>query len=126
VMLGDISMKRILVIDDDLMILAALDMVLQDAGYETEVSPKNGEFIEQSLQRQHPDLIVLDILLSGHDGRTICKNLKSEDATKHIPIILMSAHPNAEKTAYEAGANYFLAKPFDIDALLDKIEELTP
>src|SRR5690242_3142912 len=103
-------MKRILIVDDDRAILEGIDILLQDAGYETEVSSKNGEFVEQALQKQIPDLIVLDILLSGHDGREICKKLKSQEATKNIPVILISAHPNAEKTAFEAGADDFLAK----------------
>lgn len=115
-------MKRILVVDDDLAILEALDLMLRDAGYETEVSTKNGDYVEQSLERQLPDLIVLDILLSGHDGRTICKKLKSQEATKNVPVILISAHPNAEKTAFEAGADDFLEKPFDIDNLLAKVQ----
>ncbi len=118
-------MKRILVIDDDVSILEALNMMLQDAGYDTETSTKNGEYVERSLKRQLPDLIVLDILLSGHDGRTICKKLKSQDATKKIPIILISAHPDAQKTAFEAGADDFLEKPFNIDDLLAKVERLT-
>jgi DNA-binding response OmpR family regulator len=117
-------MKRILVIDDDVSILEALNMTLQDAGYDTETSTKNGEYVERSLMRQLPDLIVLDILLSGHDGRTICKNLKSQEATKNIPIILISAHPDAAKTAFEAGADDFLEKPFNIDDLLARVERL--
>jgi DNA-binding response OmpR family regulator len=117
-------MKRILVVDDDLAILEALDITLRDAGYETETSTKNGEYVERSLRRQLPDLMILDILLSGHDGRDICKSLKSREETKHIPIILISAHPNAEKTALEAGADDFLAKPFNIDDLLDRIVRL--
>jgi DNA-binding response OmpR family regulator len=115
-------MKRILVVDDDLAILEALDMMLQDAGYETETSTKNGDYVEQSLKRQLPDLVVLDILLSGHDGRTICKQIKSQEATKQVPVILISAHPNAAKTAFEAGADDFLEKPFDIDNLLAKVK----
>ena len=117
-------MTRILIVDDDLAILEALDIMLQDAGYETETSTKNGEYVDQSLKMQRPDLIVLDILLSGHDGRAICKKLKSREATRHIPVILVSAHPNAEKSAFEAGADDFLAKPFDIDDLLAKVERL--
>jgi len=117
-------MKRILVVDDDLAILEALDITLRDAGYETETSTKNGEYIERSLRRQLPDLMILDILLSGHDGRDICKKVKSREETKQIPVILISAHPNAEKTALEAGADDFLAKPFNIDDLLAKVERL--
>jgi DNA-binding response OmpR family regulator len=64
---------------------------------------------------------LLDVLLSGKDGRTIARQLKSQEDTKHIPIIMFSAHPSAEQTAREAGADDFIAKPFEIDDLLEKI-----
>jgi CheY-like chemotaxis protein len=71
-----------------------------------------------------PDLVLLDMLLSGKDGREIVRQLKSDEKTKHIPVIMFSAHPSAERTAFEAGADDFVEKPFDIDVLLHKIERL--
>jgi CheY-like chemotaxis protein len=65
------------------------------------------------------------MLLSGKDGLKITKQLKNQDSTKHIPIILFSAYPSAEDDARRAGANDFIAKPFDIDVLLAKIEQYT-
>ncbi|MEP6774019.1 MAG: response regulator [Chloroflexota bacterium] len=115
---------KILVIDDDEAILDALDAVLQDEGYQTDVSTKDGEYVDYVLQRELPDLIILDILLSGHDGRDICKKIKNDERTSHIPIILMSAHIRGEDAAHQAGADAFLAKPFDINELLDKIARL--
>jgi DNA-binding response OmpR family regulator len=115
---------RILVIDDDFAILAAIDDVLQLEGYVTETSTKSGEYIEHVLRKGLPDLIILDILLSGHDGRTICTKLKSQEHTKQIPIILISAHPEAKATAFEAGADDFIAKPFDIDQLVEAVARL--
>lgn len=116
--------RRILVIDDDEAILEALNTVLTEEGYRTEVSTKNGEYVERALQRELPDLVILDILLSGHDGREICKKLKSDERTKHIPIILISAHIKGESTAIEAGADAFVAKPFDIYELLEKVAQI--
>ena len=115
--------KKILVIDDNPDILLALQAMLEDAGYNVEVS----EQIQNILQAMRdtsdlPDIILLDMLLSGEDGRMITKQLRSQDSTKHIPIILFSAYPSAENDAYLAGANDFIAKPFDIDVLLAKIE----
>jgi DNA-binding response OmpR family regulator len=118
--------KRILIIDDDPGILVPLELLLQDAGYDVETSTKNGEFVEAAVMNQPPDLIILDILLSGHDGGTICKQLKSQEHTHHIPIILISAHPNARVISDEAGADGFLEKPFDVDVLLEQIEHLLP
>ncbi|MGA7730371.1 MAG: response regulator [Chloroflexia bacterium] len=117
--------KRILVIDDDTSILTSLELLLEDAGYDVQTSTKNGELIDAEIRARPPDLIILDILLSGHDGRTICKHLKGQEETRHIPIILISAHPNAGAMSTEAGADGFLAKPFDIEILLEQVEILT-
>lgn len=117
---------KILVVDDDANILDALKFMLEDAGYKVETVGKNGGVINKEIRDDRPDLILLDVLLSGHDGRDICKNLKGQKATKNIPVIMISAHPDAEKTSLQAGANFFLPKPFEVDMLLAKIEKYIP
>jgi len=112
--------RRILVVDDEPDILEFLRELLEDEGYIVLASDK-GECLEQLHNGGLPDLILLDVLLSGKDGRTIVRYLKSQEETKAIPIIMFSAHPNAEVAARQAGAEDFLAKPFDIDVLLEKI-----
>lgn len=114
---------KILVLEDDRAILEALEMALQDGGYETVSSTQDGERLENLLREGLPDLILLDILLSGHDGRDICKQLKAQEATKHIPVVMISAHPAAKDAAIEAGADGFLAKPFDLDELMAIVEQ---
>jgi DNA-binding response OmpR family regulator len=66
---------------------------------------------------------VLDVLLSGKDGRELVKYLKTQKETRSIPVIVISAHPTAEASALEAGADLFLAKPFDLSYLLNNIGE---
>ena len=118
--------KKILIIDDDIDILDAMKITLESEGYDVTISEK-GEYVENiSEDNALPDLIIIDVLLSGKDGRIICKKLKSEKVTKNIPIIMISAHPSAEKSITNVGANEFLAKPFDIDVLLQKINNLLP
>lgn len=114
--------KKILVVDDDLDILDALQLMLEDAGYEVTTTEK-GEYAENLRDTNGglPDVIVLDVLLSGKDGRLICQKLKSQQETKHIPIIMISAHPNAKQSVAAVGADDFVAKPFDMDDLLAKI-----
>ena len=112
--------KRILVVDDDPDILEFLEVILEEEGYAVVTSDK-GEYLHQLHNGGLPHLILVDVLLSGKDGREIVKYLKSQQETKHIPIIMFSAHPSAEETARQAGANDFLAKPFNIDDLLAKI-----
>ncbi len=112
--------KKILVVDDEPDILEFLQVILEEEGYAVLASEK-GEFLEQLHNGGLPELILVDVLLSGKDGREIVKHLKSQEETKHIPVIMFSAHPSAEHTAREAGAEDFLAKPFEIDDLLAKI-----
>ena|SRR5690242_12753299 len=112
--------KHILVVDDDPDILIFLQVILEDEGYSVVTSDK-GEYLEQLHNGGLPDLIVLDMLLSGKDGRDIVKYLKRNPETNHIPVIMISAHPNAGKEARQAGADDFLGKPFDIEKLLAKI-----
>lgn len=115
--------KRLLVVDDERDILEFLRIILEEEGYEV-VTAEKGEYLEQLRNGGLPHLILVDVLLSGKDGRAIVKFLKSQEATKHIPVIMFSAHPSAAETARQAGADDFLAKPFEIDVLLAKIAHL--
>lgn len=114
--------KKILVVDDDEDILEPLALLLEGHGYTVETIVK-GEQTERKVASFKPDLVLLDILMSGSDGRAICKQLKAVKATKKIPVILMSAHPGASKDSIDAGADAFIAKPFETDELLKKITE---
>jgi DNA-binding response OmpR family regulator len=116
--------KKILVVDDDPDILDSLRLVLNQEGYDVQTTEK-GDYVEKLHDNNGglPALIILDVLLSGKDGRIICKKLKSRKDTKHIPIIIISAHPDAEVSALKVGANAFLAKPFDLLQLLELIDK---
>lgn len=109
-------MKRVFVVDDEKSILEALEFMLREEGYEVFSSSRGAELL--NINGNLPDVIVLDVLLSGEDGRDIARRLKGQDKTKNIPIIMISAHPNAQLTVRECGADDFLAKPFDIQDLL--------
>lgn len=116
------SMPKILIIDDDPDILEVLQLTLQMEGFETRTN-RRGEEIFNEVNSFKPDVILLDILLSGSDGRMLCKQLKSDSHTKNIPVILISAFPNGKDTIRLAGANDFIPKPFDIDDLLSRVEK---
>ncbi|GCF06575.1 response regulator [Dictyobacter arantiisoli] len=108
---------HILVVDDDEGIVEVIQIVLEGEGYV--VRTANNRDNLQNLTDDLPDLILLDVLLSGDDGRDICKSLKSNATTKDIPVIMLSAHADADKVAAAGGADDFLEKPFDVDALID-------
>ena len=114
-------MKKILLIDDDPDVIAVLQVLLKKNGYEVASASREEEAYNQ-VKFFKPDLIVLDVLLSGVDGRIICKKLKSSSASKHIPIIMFSAHPGAQKNMEEFGADDFISKPFESNKLLERIE----
>src|SRR5690348_2276001 len=100
--------KKILVVDDDPDILEFLQVILEEEGYTVATTDK-GDYVGKLHDGELPTLILLDILLSGRDGREIVKSLKSHKETKHIPVIMFSAHPSAETTARACGADDFIA-----------------
>jgi CheY-like chemotaxis protein len=118
----------VLVIDDDPEILAATQAVLASHGYAPYLSDAANPQIVDDLLRGtfKPRLILLDILLSGKDGREICRELKSKAVTRNIPVIMFSAYPHAADSAYEAGADGFLSKPFGLKELISAVEEFLP
>lgn len=109
--------KKILVVDDDTSILEAVQTVFQMEGYEV-YTCSNGNGALSIIAKEFPHLVVLDVLLSGEDGRDVTRTIRSDKAIAHIPIVLFSANPNTQESALEAGANAFLSKPFDIDELI--------
>lgn len=113
-------MQKILVVDDDEGIVEVVQIVLEGEGYAVQTS-LDDTFIEH-LTDDLPDLILLDVLLSGTDGREICTRLKSNEATKYIPIVMLSAHSDTGKLADSSGADGFLEKPFDVDALIETVQ----
>ena len=70
-----------------------------------------------------PSLILLDVLLSGSDGRELCRDIKATPKTKDIPIIMFSGHPGAALQFETYGADDFIAKPFNTEALLEKLHQ---
>ena len=112
--------KTILVVDDDPDILDAVQILLESEGFKVLTSTKGIDVDAISIQ-QMPDLILLDVLLSGYDGRKIAKKLKMQNITKNIPVVMMSAHPTARNDIKEYLADDFISKPFDIDYLMNKI-----
>lgn len=112
-----------MIADDDPGIVDAVGMMLEFEGYEV-TSTMDGSTVVD-MMNDHPDLLLLDIWMSGEDGRDICKKLKHTMETKNIPVIMISASRDIQTSAIESGADDFLAKPFDMAELVNKIERLT-
>lgn len=115
--------KRILIADDDQSILEVIQLILEDEGYKVDTSV-DGEDIF-NMKSDFPDLLLLDIRMSGIDGRDICKYVKSHHHIKNIPVIMISANKDTEQIAKKVGADDFLTKPFEIDDLIGKVKKYT-
>ena len=113
--------KKILIVDDDCDILEPLELILESEGFKVDTTDK-GKFIYTKIADFKPDLLLLDILMSGSDGRDICRTLKNDKKNKDLIVIMMSAHPTAAQDSTDIGANDFIAKPFETADLLSMID----
>jgi DNA-binding response OmpR family regulator len=113
----------ILVLDDDPDISTMLKLMLEYKGYRVTTANRPDE-MHKHLQKETPGLIIMDMLLSGMNGTDVCAELKQNEKTANIPILMISAHPNAHEICLKAGANDFVSKPFDMYDILAKIGSL--
>lgn len=115
--------KKILVVDDSQAILDVMTLALEAEGYEVSTCATGACF--RHMEGNLPHLIMLDVLLSGEDGADICQRLKSDEETRHIPVVLISAHAGLQETAGRCGADGFLVKPFHLSELRDIVKKHT-
>jgi DNA-binding response OmpR family regulator len=116
-------MTRILAVDDDHDILEVLQFILEDSGYTVDTL-SDGEKLMEKIHENFPDLILMDIMLGKLDGRELCKNVKARIDTHNIPVIMISASHNlSDVLKQECAPDDFIAKPFDLDVLLKKIQK---
>jgi two-component system phosphate regulon response regulator PhoB len=118
---------KIMVIEDDTDIRETMVYALEDAKYEV-VASEDARILK-FLNQHNPDLILLDNWLSDWksdaSGEQISKQLKTNPATKHIPIIMVSAVSNIGEIAKAGMADAFLRKPFDLKELIEMVEKYT-
>ncbi|PIR82589.1 response regulator [Candidatus Kaiserbacteria bacterium CG10_big_fil_rev_8_21_14_0_10_59_10] len=118
-----VTRKKVLVIDDNSDILFVMQEALTLRNYDVHLSEI---FIGvAATEKSAPDLIYLDISLVGKDGREVARELKSHGGTKNIPIIILTAYQNADELTKEAGADDYLAKPFQLEHLWEMTERYT-
>jgi len=115
-------MNKILVVDDDTDILTVVEILLKMNHFSVRTISK-WEEITATITSFSPDLILLDVALGGADGREICKQLKKSDQTRHIPVILFSAHFDLVNNIKEYLADGLITKPFETSYLLETIRK---
>lgn len=113
-------MNRVLIVDDNTDILWVVEIILKRYGFNV-MSTLKGEEVLAKTKMFSPQLILLDVFLSGIDGIDVCNALKANPETKDIPIIMISAHTNFKDIKKFCRADDFIAKPFDANELVKKI-----
>ena len=117
------STPRILIVDDEKNIVEALRYNLDREGYETLVSFDGLDALDQA-KTQIPDLIILDWMLPGKNGLEVCKHLSSQEATRHIPIILLTVRSDEtdKVLGLEMGAVDYVTKPFSTREMMARVK----
>ncbi|WP_092302659.1 response regulator [Pseudomonas sp. NFIX28] len=112
-------MSSLLIVDDDLEVLALLKKFFVQHGYSVEVATE-GASLWAALERQVPDLIILDLMLPGENGLTLCQRLRQQHA---VPVIMLTAMGELSDrvVGLEMGADDYLSKPFDARELLARV-----
>ena len=118
-------MAKILIIDDDEQATTLLERVLAIKGHQATSLNDSADTIQVATSTS-PDLILLDLMMPEPNGFEVCKMLRADPNLFQIPIVIITAMDDndSKETAYAAGANDYLTKPFRIDALSDAIDSL--
>ena len=117
-------MSKVLVVEDNNLNLRLFDDLLTMKGHKVIIS-KDGIGLEKLVAEENPDLILMDIQLNGLSGLELIKDLKQNNASRHIPIIAITAFAmqNDEKRIMESGCDMYLTKPVSIDGFFFAIEK---
>jgi two-component system alkaline phosphatase synthesis response regulator PhoP len=115
--------EKILVVEDEKDIVKMLDYNLKKEGFRT-VSVRDGEDALDIVSKEHPDLVILDLMLPGMDGLEVCKTLKKNTKTTSIPIIMLTAKSQESDkiVGLELGADDYVTKPFSPRELIARIK----
>jgi DNA-binding response OmpR family regulator len=113
--------KKILIVDDNEFIVEIMTYILNNKGYDV-IALYDGNNVIQQIKTDNPDLVILDMMLPGADGRDICKAIKTDDEIKNLPVIMCTGSDNIDFNMKQHGSpNDVLCKPFDIDALANMV-----
>jgi DNA-binding response OmpR family regulator len=109
--------QKIVIIDDDKDIAEVVGLLLEMEGYNP-VTQYSGRNALENIRKYKPDLILLDVMLDGLDGRDICRQLKADPELQNIPVIMISATANRDNIG---NPDYFIAKPFGIEEMVSSV-----
>ena len=112
------SKKKVLLVDDERAILRVIGIKLRISGFDV-LTASGGQEALGLVKTNSPDIILLDVIMPGIDGFEVLEKLRT---FSELPVIVFSARPDNAQKALSLGANDFLAKPFDVDDMVKRIE----
>jgi DNA-binding response OmpR family regulator len=119
---NDVMQKKILIVEDNELLTEVMTYILINNGYEV-FAVNNGNEVFNNIKTNHPDLIILDSILPGMNGKEICQLIKLNKATRDLPVIMCSGDDSIDEALKQTGApDDVLHKPFDITHLIEKVE----
>ena len=114
--------KKILIVEDNELMVEVMTYILNNNGYEV-FALNNGNDVFNNIKTNHPDLVILDSILPGMNGKEICQLIKLNKATQNLPVIMCSGDDSIDDTLEQKGApDDVLHKPFDISNLIEMVE----
>ena len=119
------SKKKILIVEDEEHLLELESLLLSTKGYEVK-GVLDGPSALELVASMKPDLILLDIMLPVMDGFEVCRQIKANEATRHIPVVMLSAKKSKEDLvkAEQVGADRYITKPFKSAMVIEIIQRL--
>jgi len=119
---NDVMQKKILIVEDNELLTEVMTYILINNGYEV-FALNNGNEVFNNIKTNHPDLVILDSILPGINGKEICQLIKLNKATQNLPVIMCSGDDSIDEVLEQKGApDDVLHKPFDINNLIEMVE----
>ncbi len=117
--------KRVLLIEDEPNIIEAISFILSRAGWDV-VTHSNGHDAIEAVQNRQPDVVILDVMLPGRSGYEILTDLRAQDETASLPVLMLTARGQTKdrEMAERVGASLFMTKPFSNGEVLDAVNQL--
>ena len=115
--------RRILLIEDDVALVALLSKALSARGYDVQIAKDGLEGLTK-VDKSPPDLLIVDIMMPQLDGMTLVRAIKSHRETRHVPVIFLTAKSDSRSVVegINLGAKFYITKPFSIEDLLSKVQ----
>ncbi|KIA96163.1 hypothetical protein OC25_03490 [Pedobacter kyungheensis] len=115
--------KKILICDDDEGIIDVLEMIMEEVGHEV-MSVNDSLKVQEVIDKVQPDLLILDLWMPRLSGQDVLRYLRSHPQHDKLPVIVISASRDGEQIANAAGADQFIAKPFDLGNIVESVDAL--